>query len=235
MDAASFFRHIFEDDKLTFQEKTAKMIEMYKSNPLGLEALDKYGKLDKALREQDIIKFCLKTGDQLPSFTLPNQYGEAKNIYELHQTEWLVLVYFRGKFCPFCNLDLRILQKKLKAIEGCPAQLVAISPQTVENSLEMAQNNQLSYNVLSDAGFKVGMQFRLIYEVPDYLMEFHKKLGVSQEYFNELGKMELPMPATYLIDKTGLIRFHHIETNAALRLPPDDIIKLITTYSLKTL
>ncbi|HAI76121.1 MAG TPA: hypothetical protein DCM08_07715, partial [Microscillaceae bacterium] len=98
------------------------MIEMYKSNPVGLEALEKYGKLDKALREQDIVKHCLKTGDQLPDFTLSNQHGEPKNIYELHQTQWLILVYFRGKFCPFCNLDLRILQKKLSAIEGCPAK-----------------------------------------------------------------------------------------------------------------
>jgi peroxiredoxin len=62
-------------------------------------------------------------------------------------------------------------------------------------------------------------------------MEFHKKLGVSEEYFNQVGKMELPMPATYIIDRTGVIRFHHIETNAALRLPPDDIVKFVKTFN----
>jgi peroxiredoxin len=218
-------------DNHSFNQSRNKLVQDYFKVPEGIEAVQKYSSLDKTLKESDIIKYALKTGDRIPNFTLPNTENVLKNIFDLHEAEWLVLSFYRGSFCPFCNLELRYLQKHLSEIEGLPARLVAISPQTVENSLATAQKNALDYEVLSDKGAVVAKKFNLVYQVPDYLVEFHKKIGIDNQYFNSEGIMELPLPSTYIIDREGIIRFHFLETNPANRMPPEDIVQFIRNYS----
>ncbi len=228
MDYLKKFEDIIQDDSLTFEQGAKAMFVRYQAFDEGLEAIQKYSQLAKELQERDVINHCLKTDNIMPNFTVKNYLGEYKNIFQLYdKTPFLVLSFYRGQFCPFCNLELKSFQRELAMIESCPATLVAISPQNEENSYTTHQNNQLTYELLSDVGGKVAKMFGLSYVVPDYLKDFHLKLGVSQEYFNEKGQMELVMPATYIIDKEGKILFHFAETVAGLRLDPKKAVAFI--------
>ncbi|MCU0450321.1 MAG: AhpC/TSA family protein [Bernardetiaceae bacterium] len=213
--------------ELPFKDQVRHLVGQYLQNPAGREAVDKYNQLDQELQGRQAKQASLKTGQRLPNFTLPDHTGKPRNIYGLHAVEWLVLVYYRGQFCPFCNLELRALQAHLATIEGSPARLVAVSPQGVGSTAQTVDRNQLGYVVLSDLGAAVGRQLGLIYPVPDYLVEFHRKIGVSQEYFNASGQMELPMPATFIVDRQGLVRFDFVETNAGKRLGPERVVEFI--------
>jgi peroxiredoxin len=215
------------DPSLPFKEQVRHLVGQYLQQPAGREAVDKYNQLDQELQNDKASQQSLKAGQRLPQFHLPDHTGRARGIYGLHASEWLVLVYFRGQFCPFCNLELKALQQHLAKIEGSPARLVAVSPQGQANTAQTVERNQLAYVVLSDLGAKVGRLLGLIYTVPDYLVEFHRKLGVGDEYFNAQGQMELPMPATFIIDRQGTVRFAFIETNAGKRLGPEKVVEFI--------
>jgi peroxiredoxin len=227
MDYLAFFDKIIDSHEKTFQEKTRSMISTYQKTEQGQEAIEKYTRLGRELSESEVISRCLKTNQPFPDFTLPDALGQPQSLHQLHTSEWLVVVFYRGQFCPFCNLELRSLQKHLLAIEGSPAKLVAISPQSVRHSLETVQRNGLSYTVLSDETFEVGTQVGVAFTAPPYMVDFHLKTGVPTDYLDQQGKLRLFVPAVYIVDKNFLIRYHFIETNAAIRMDPLEITTFI--------
>ncbi len=182
---------------------------------------------EKELRESDIAKLTLRVGDKIPDFSLKNALGEEVNIKDLMTKKWLVISFYRGQWCPFCQVELQNLQKNLENIENAPARLVAISPQTPDNSLSTKEKNELTFEVLSDEGSKVGKQFNIVYNVPNYLVNTYQKIGVGAEYVNEAGKMQLPLPATYVVDNEGIIRMSFLEVSFLKRLDPKDLIKFM--------
>jgi peroxiredoxin len=192
------------------------------------DLLAKQAQSQRELRESDILDYCLKTGDQIPRFSLYNAYGKLVNIQDLLNSKpWLVITFYRGAWCPFCNLTLKYLQKSLAEIESSPANLVAISPQTPDNSLETMQKNELNFEILSDLGSQVGKMFKVVYTVPDYLTDVFARNGVDFQYVNGVGRIELPVSATYIVDSQGVIRNHHVDTSPIERLDPQTIVNFI--------
>jgi peroxiredoxin len=192
------------------------------------ELLAKQKQSEQELSESEIINHCLQTGDQIPRFSLLNIHKNFVDSETLLQNKpWLIITFYRGAWCPFCNLTLQYLQKSLKEFENAPANLVAISPQTPNKSLTTAQANKLSFEVLSDLDSKVAKQFKIVYTVPEYLTEVYARNGVDFQYFNGKGKIELPMPATYIVDNQGIIRKHFIEFSPMERLAPQAIIEFL--------
>lgn len=179
------------------------------------------------LRESDISKFALKTGDKIPLFSLPDAKGNIRSIESQHTKEWLIISFYRGQWCPFCNLELRELEKFVTEFLQDSANLVAISPQTPDLSLQTVMENNLSYNVLSDMNCVIADKFRLVYTVPNYLHKIYIKNGLNIELFNGEGQLKLPMPATYVIDKKGVIRYHFVSEYAYERLDPKKIVQFI--------
>ncbi|TAF65346.1 MAG: AhpC/TSA family protein [Cytophagales bacterium] len=184
----------------------------------------------KELTETDIKQYSLKTGDTMPHFTLPNAHKHNINSQNLLDKKWLIIVFYRGAWCPFCNLYLKFLQRNLETINNIPARLVAISPQTIDNSVETINKNNLSFEVLSDTGSVVAKKFNLVYTVPNYLNEVYLKNGIDFQYYNSKGKIELPLPATYIIDQQGTIHYHFIEYDFTLRADVNEIIKFISQH-----
>lgn len=182
-------------------------------------------KADTELKESDIKEHCLKTGDKIPSFSLPDTFNKTQNIYTLHDRQWLVVSFYRGEWCPFCNIYLAHLQKHLESIENVPARLVAISPQLPDKSMPLVEKLKLKFTVLSDVGNRIGKLFGLVYKVPDYLRQVYEKDGLHLEYYNDKGNLELPLPATYIINRQGEIVYHFVETFPTDRLDPDLLVK----------
>ncbi|HAI74887.1 MAG TPA: alkyl hydroperoxide reductase [Microscillaceae bacterium] len=185
----------------------------------------------RELKDTDIKDHCLKQGQPMPHFQLLDIHNQPVTSQALLSKQWLILVFYRGAWCPFCNIYLKHLQNRLSAFNQVPARLVAISPQTPDSTQEVIQKNQLTFDVLSDVGSEVAKQFGLVFTVPEYLNELYQRNGIDFQYFNGSGKIQLPTPATYIIDQQGIIRYAYVEYDYTRRMDPKDVLQFITSQA----
>jgi peroxiredoxin len=161
----------------------------------------------------------LKAGDVAPAFTLPDADGKPVSSRDLLAKGPLVVTFYRGVWCPYCNFDLTALEDARAEIEARGAGLVAVSQQTAPNSRKSQRQNGLGFPILSDKGGEVGAQFGVRWTVPNYLREIHKALGADLTQFNGEDSWTLSMPARYVIGQDGVIAY--AEVNADYTRRPD--------------
>jgi len=149
----------------------------------------------------------LKAGDKAPGFSLPNASGQLVHLQDLLKHGPVVLTFYRGAWCPYCNLQLRTYQQILPQLAEAGARLVAVSPMTPDNSLDMVQRNNLEFEVLSDAGNSVARQYTTVFVNPQSSIQAMAELGYDFHSFYEDNLAELPVPATYVIGGDGTILF----------------------------
>lgn len=180
-----------------------------------------------ALAQSDITATSLKAGDRLPTFTLPNATGQSINIQDLLNNGPVVISFYRGGWCPYCNLELRALQQALPEIQAQGASLVAISPETPDNSLSTAEKHSLAFEVLSDAQNQVARQFGLVFTVPEALREVYQSFGIDLPASNGDDSFELPLPATYIVNTDGTVVDGFVEVDYRQRQDPEAIIQAL--------
>jgi len=168
-------------------------------------ALTLFDKVVRDLKSQGLEERALKVGQHIPDFTLPDALGSPVSSGDLLVRGPLVICFYRGAWCPYCNLELKALQESLEDFRSLGAQLVAISPMTPDNSLSLAEKHHLTFSVLSDTGLKVASQFGLVYHVPLELKAFFQSGGLDLAVYNGDGSWRLPMPATYVTDHDGIV------------------------------
>src|SRR5271156_4012003 len=166
----------------------------------------------------------LKTGDQAPDFTLPNPSVRPVSLSGLLRGGPAVVTFYRGGWCPYCNLQLRAYQRALGEITALGGRMIAISPQLPDGSLTTAEMNKLSFDVLSDVGNRVARSFGLVYALPDELRSALTSNGKALPGINGDDSWELPLPATYVIAPDRRIALAAIELDYRHRLAPDAII-----------
>ena len=176
------------------------------------------------LIEANIAANALKVGDTIPAFTLPNVKGTNTSSDELLAKGPLVISFYRGGWCPYCNMELRALQQLLPDFEQTGAQLVAISPQTPDNSLNTQEKNKLAFEVLSDVGNNITRSFGLVFTMPADLQNLYDHFGLDLPKHNGDRTFELPMPATYVVDKNGTIQYAFIPADYTQRAEPADVL-----------
>ncbi len=190
---------------------------------------DKLAVFDAAtaeLRASGIKENALKEGDKAPDFTLSDAHGRPCSLHESLSQGPVVLSFYRGGWCPYCNIELRGLQRALPEIQRLGASLVAISPELPDRSLSTEEKNQLTFAVLSDTGNRVARKFGIAFRLPDALQAVYAGLNHDLNAMNGAeGGEELPIPATYLIDRDSTIRLAFIEESYYERLDPDDIVE----------
>ncbi len=172
------------------------------------------------------IVYGLREGDAAPNFSLENPLGETVTLYEALAQGPVVLVFYRGAWCPFCNIQLRGCQQVLPMIEQVGGTLIAISPQSPDKSMTQSEKEQLTFPVLSDPDGKVARSFGLLFELPDYLIETYTdtiKLDLAE--YNRSDRWVLPVPATYIIDTSGRIRHAYVDTDFMNRMEPEDMVR----------
>jgi peroxiredoxin len=136
----------------------------------------------------------------------------------------LVLTFYRGVWCPYCNLELQALQDALVSFQELGARIVAISPQNAVNSRKSVRTNALSFPILSDTHNDVAAAFGLRFELPDYLVELYKKLKNDLPAFNGDASWTLPMPARYVIAQDGTILYAEVNPDYTHRPEPSDML-----------
>src|SRR3954454_13248950 len=170
----------------------------------------------------------LKEGDVAPDFVLPDTHGHVLALKTLLDRGPVVISFYRGSWCPFCNLELRGLQRVLPEIAQMGASLVAISPQLPDSSLSTEEKNQLTFPVLSDVGNIVAKRFGIVFTLPAALVHANKAIGRDLVEINgEAGAAQLPMPATFILDTNGVIRLAFVEEDWSKRLDPDIVVETL--------
>jgi len=162
-----------------------------------------------------------------PDFMLEDANGAMVRLADLLARGAVVLSFYRGVWCPYCNLDLQELELNTAAIRETGATLVAITPQTPANSRRLIAQHKLSFPILSDPGNAVAERYGLRYRLPDYLVDLYKQLGVSLPAFNADETWTLPIPARFVIDRQGQIRSAEADPDYTHRPEPADLLPLL--------
>ena len=169
----------------------------------------------------------LRVGDKAPLFTLKDPDGHPVSSAELLAKGPLVLTFYRGVWCPYCNLELQALQAFLPTLQEAGASLVAISPQIAANSRKSMRTNGLQFPILSDRHNDVADAFGLRFALPDYLIELYKNLRNDLPTFNDDPSWTLPMPARYVIGQDGVIRYAEVNPDYTQRPEPEAMLDAI--------
>jgi peroxiredoxin len=177
------------------------------------------------LSQSGIVGRSLQVGQAAPDFALPNAHGQTVTLTDLLASGPVVVTFYRGAWCPFCNLALKAYQDILPEIKALGASFVAVSPQTPDNSLTMAEKNALSYEVLSDAGNAVARQFGIVYKFSNAMYDVQTNaFGVDLPSFNGDDSRELPLPGTFVIDRGGTITLAQVFIDVSERVEPSAIL-----------
>lgn len=190
------------------------------------EALQAFERSIRETQESGLVTG-IREGEKAKDFTLKNHVGGDINLYDELEKGPVVLTFYRGSWCPFCNRQLKAYQEILSDIQELGAQLIAISPETPDNTLSMQEKNELEFQVLSDPRGIVSAKYNVLFDVPDYLKSAYEKIDIDLESFNGKANWILPVPATFMIDETAEIRFSHVNPNFMSRLEPYDILRAL--------
>jgi peroxiredoxin len=174
----------------------------------------------------------LKAGDRAPDFVLPDPEGKPVSSTELLAKGPLVLSFYRGVWCPYCNMELQALQEALPAMRELGARLVAISPQLPANSRKAVRQNALEFPILSDSHNEVAAAFGLRFTLPDYLVQLYQSLKNDLPAFNGDPGWTLPMPARYVIGRDGVIVYAEVNPDYTRRPDPSDMLPAIRQAAL---
>jgi peroxiredoxin len=177
------------------------------------------------LRNGALAPTVLKAGDRAPPIVLKNAKGATVDIGTLLKKGPVIVTFYRGGWCPFCNLELKAYQDILPQIAAAGASLVAISPEKPNDSLSTAEKNALTFEVLSDVGQKVGRAFGLVYDFTEELKRAYHGFNLDVPGRNGTpGEWALPVSATYVIDRDGAIIYAHTDPDYRDRADPRDVL-----------
>jgi peroxiredoxin len=166
----------------------------------------------------------LEVGLKAPVFELPDHRGQLVRSSELLASGRLVILFFRGRWCPFCVGQLEAMNAIYPELERCAASLAAISPQTVHQSSLMADQHNLRFPLLSDAGNHVARQFGLVYRVPDDQQQIYQRAFINLPFVNGDTSWELPIPATYILDRDHRILYAASNPDYTERPEPSELL-----------
>ena len=179
------------------------------------------------LRLSGVEAKALPVGAEMPDVGLSNAMGEQVSLRELNARAPLVIVFYRGGWCPYCNLALREWQRLLPELARCGGRLVAISPQGPDQTLSTAEKNALAFTVLSDTELVAAKSFGIAFTLATDVVDLYSQLGVDLPTINANGRWELPIPATFVIDREGRVALAHVKADYRQRAEPSQVLKIL--------
>ena len=190
-----------------------------------LEVMDK---TTNDLITKEISAEAFKVGDTFPSFELPNVKSEEVSLNNIKGEKATVISFYRGGWCPYCNLELQALQQALPEFKNLGANLVAISPETPDSSLTTEEKNELTFEVLSDIDNKLGKELGLVFKLDEELENIYSnEFKIDLEKHNQNTTGELPMAATYVIDNDHVIQYAFVKEDYTKRAEISEIRKAL--------
>jgi len=183
--------------------------------------------LTQALAKEFQNRRALRIDDEAPDFLLQNTDCQQISLYDRLNQGAVILCFYLGSWCPYCNLELRAYQELLPKIQALGASVLAISPQTLDASRKTAIKNSLSFDVLSDSGCQIARDYGIVFEIPAPLKLLYTELGHALPDYNGTEDWLLPVPATFIIDRRRPIALAHIDVDYSKRYEPADAIAIL--------
>lgn len=180
------------------------------------------------LESSGIVGQALSVGATAPDFALPDATGNLVTLSTLLKQGPVVINFYRGEWCPYCNLELRAFQHLLPEFQQAGATLVAISPELPDHSLSVTEKHSLEFAVLSDVGNQVSRQYGLVFTLDKSLQPIYQNFGIDIVASNGDNSYELPLPGTYVIDQTGHIRYAFVDADYTQRAEPQDVLAVVS-------
>jgi peroxiredoxin len=170
----------------------------------------------------------LSVGDEAPDFELPDATGRQVRLSDLLRDGPVVLSFYRGDWCPYCNLTLRTWQGRLDDLTSTGSQFVAVTPQRPSNALSLTEKHQLAFPVLSDETQDVIRAYKLHFDLPAPLKDLYGNAwGLDLTQQNADGSWSLPVPGTFVVDRDRKIRFAFASADYRVRAEPDDVLAAV--------
>ena len=188
------------------------------------ERLEMFQRATQEVKDSGILEEALKVGDTAPDFTLEDPLGRPVTLSSMLADGPVILAWYRGNWCPYCNIQLRDYQKKLDRITAAGGQLVAISPETPDNALTMEEKNNLKFKVVSDLGNQVGKRYGIVYQIPKSLWGLYGPDGLNLAKYNGDDSMELPLGVTYIVRQDGTIGYAFVSEDYTERAETEELI-----------
>ncbi|MEM6331064.1 MAG: peroxiredoxin-like family protein [Planctomycetota bacterium] len=182
----------------------------------GIEQVEATGILEKALN----------VGDKAVDATLLDAEGGKVKLSSLWAEGPLVISFYRGGWCPYCNLQLRAMERSLAELEGAGARLVAVTPELPEKAKKTAEGNKLSLTVLTDKGNTLAGKMGVAFRLPDAILPIYKQ-RIDLNAYNGDDSYTLPLAATYVIDTAGVIRYAFLDADYKKRAEPADVVAAV--------
>lgn len=187
--------------------------EVKKAYEKGVEAVANSGVLDLAK----------KVGDTAPDFALQNALGNTIKLSDYLQKGAVVLTWYRGGWCPYCNMTLHRLQSELPNFKALGANLIALTPELPDKSLTTKEKHDLQFEVLSDVGNTVAKDYGIVFKLtPEVAAIYHKSFDMHS--YNGDDSDELPLAATYIINQEGKITYAFLDTDYRNRAEPSEVL-----------
>lgn len=176
-----------------------------------------------SVSDSGILDTALNVGDKALDFSLKNQLNQTVSLYDQLKDGPVVLTWYRGGWCPYCNITLHYLQDKLPEIKTEGATLLALTPELPDNSLNTSEKNNLEFSVLSDVGNVIGKNYGVVFELtPEVATIYNNGFGLNEK--NGDASNQLPLAATYVIDTNGIIQYAFLDADYTKRAEVSEII-----------
>lgn len=184
----------------------------------------------QTLVAKGLAENAINVGEKFPDFSLPNAEDTKTSLSTLLEKGPLVISFYRGAWCPYCNLEINALQNRLADIQATGAQLIAISPQSPNKSSDQISASKLTFDVLSDSSNKLAKQCGLVFTLPESLRPIYASWELDIPGHNGDDTFELPMPATFIIGSDGVIKYAFIDMDYTKRLEPEVIVEQLQQF-----
>lgn len=204
-------------------------LENYKSKFLEKADTQKIKVYDEGIEhveQSGILEKVLKKGDKALDFELKNATGKSIKLSDYLETGSVVLTWYRGGWCPYCNLTLRHLQKHLLDFKAEGANLLALTPELPDNSLKTSEKNELEFEILTDLANQVAKNYGIVFRLTPEVAKYYKN-AFDLEIYNGNDSNELPLATTYVIDKDSIIQYAFLDADYRNRAEPSDILKVL--------
>ena len=206
-------------------EQQIKELNENLAKQLPAEVLEAFGKSIQDLKTKNIEDDSISVGQKFPDFSLPNTNDKTVTLKELLQNGKVIIAFFRGSWCPYCNLELKALQDNLKQITDKNVTLVAISPQTPDYNEELKNNHHFDFELLTDKNNTLAKQLGISFRLQDYVIPTYGSLGIVLSEYNKDDNNELPAPAVFVIDTNGSITYKFVDTNYMNRINIQELVE----------
>lgn len=191
------------------------------------EILEAFGKSVEDLKTKNIEEKSIKNGETMPNFSLKNAKNEVVNSSDILKNGKMIIAFYRGSWCPYCNLELKALQEKIAEFKEKNATLVAISPQSPDNSLTVIEKHHLTFEVLTDKDNIFAKQLGIVFELQDFVLPYYQALGIDLSNFNENDNNSLPIPAVFVVNESSKIIYKFADANYMNRIDIDELLKTL--------